>query len=61
MYVKGTLCQFHGIAQNLFDLIRIIRSTSEASEASVMGKQQVAIIWTDLTKENSTQLPDFYW
>lgn len=38
------LCQFHGIAQNPFDLVCIIWSTSDASEASVMGKQQVTII-----------------
>lgn len=44
MHLKDTLRQFHTIAQNLFDLICIIWSTSEASEPSVMGKQQVAII-----------------
>lgn len=60
MYPKGTLCQFHEIAQSLFDLIRIIWSASEASEAGVLAKQQLPIIKTDLTKENSTQLPNFY-
>lgn len=44
MYLKVKLFQFYGIAQNLFNLICTIWSTSEASEASVMGKQQVNII-----------------